>query len=253
MSSGEMSLTELLTFCSDLGFPGIDLTAYYFPGYPEVPQDQFLYELKRKATRLGLHISGTGVRNDFTVSDESKREADLAMVKNWIVAAAKIGAPIVRIFTGATPVPSSDWKEVAERTIPYIQQSVDFGAEHGVIVAIQNHNDFIQNAEQVDYLMKAIPSDWFGLILDIGSYADNDPYEEVRHNIGHAVSWQIKEKVNSKGTEEPVDLSRLFQIIGESDYHGYLPIETLGPGNAHEKVTTFSKSVQQAMKANGMT
>ncbi len=29
-------------------------------------------------------------------------------------------------------------------------------ARHGVIIAIQNHNEFVQSAEQVNYLMDAV-------------------------------------------------------------------------------------------------
>src|SRR6188474_265833 len=66
LTSGAMSINDMLSFCADKGFLAVDITAYYFPGYPVVPPDDFLYEVKRKAFRLGVEISGTGVRNDFT-------------------------------------------------------------------------------------------------------------------------------------------------------------------------------------------
>ena len=43
-----------------------------------------------------------------------------------------------------------------------------------------------------------------------------------------AVTWQIKEKVWTNGVEIPTDLERLAVIIRRS---GYLPLETLGPGD----------------------
>ena len=39
------------------------------PGYPKVPADEYLYNLKKKAYLNGVTISGTGVRNDFTLAD----------------------------------------------------------------------------------------------------------------------------------------------------------------------------------------
>ena len=59
LSSGKMTIQDMLTFCADKGFLAVDITAYYFPGYPAVPPDDFLYNIKRKAFSLGLEISGT--------------------------------------------------------------------------------------------------------------------------------------------------------------------------------------------------
>ena len=95
-----MTISDMLDFCADTGFEGVDITGYYFKGYPQVPSDEYLFEIKRKAFRLGLEISGTGVRNDFTIADKTKREQEVALVKNWIEVAAKIGAPVIRIFAG---------------------------------------------------------------------------------------------------------------------------------------------------------
>ena len=66
---GSMSVFDLLQFCADTGFEGVDITGYYLKGYPVVPSDEYLNSVKRAAFRLGLEISGTGVRNDFTIAD----------------------------------------------------------------------------------------------------------------------------------------------------------------------------------------
>src|SRR5690606_39492321 len=95
-------------------------------------------------------------------------------------------------------------------------------------VAVQNHADFIKSADHVQTLMQMVSSDWFGLILDTGSYTGEDPYGEIEKTVPFAVSWQVKELINKNGDEEPVDLDKLMGIIKTSTYRGYLPIETLG-------------------------
>ena len=84
LTKGKMTQDDMLDFCAKHNFDAVDLTAYYFPGYPAVPADEYLYHIKRKAFDLGLDISGTGVRNDFTDPDASKRKKDISLVKNWI-------------------------------------------------------------------------------------------------------------------------------------------------------------------------
>ena len=48
---------------------GFDPTGYFFPGYPERPADSYVDGLKKRAADLGVGISGTGVRNNFTTAD----------------------------------------------------------------------------------------------------------------------------------------------------------------------------------------
>lgn len=252
LTKQEMSLEELFDFCAEQGFRGVDLTAYYLKGYPEVPSDSYLYEVKRQALARGLHISGTGVRNDFTHEAPNKREKDKVLVKRWIVAAAKLGAPILRIFSGVQKVEAENWEAVAAWMVEDIKECVEFGAENGVLVAMQNHDDFITTAEQVNYLSQKVNSPWYGLVLDIGSYSVHEPYGEIEKSIQHAVSWQIKEMVNHFGEPKPVDLERLFKVIANSNYHGYLPIETLGPGDPKKKIGHFLSQVRLAMKECGL-
>ncbi|HRE50693.1 MAG TPA: sugar phosphate isomerase/epimerase family protein [Flavitalea sp.] len=247
LSEARMTLTDLLEFCADHDIDGVDLTGYYFPGYPEVPPDEYLYELKRKAFRLGVDISGTGVRNDFTHPDDAKREEDISRIRNWIIAASKIGAPVIRIFSGNTKYQGEGRKAILDRMAGEIRQCVEFGQKNGVIVAVQNHDDFLLNADQTIEILQKLSSPWFGLILDIGSFRRPDPYDEIARCIPYAVNWQIKEKVYPGGKEEKVDLKRLFGLINASGYRGYLPIETLGPGDPFEKVPAFLKEVKEAL------
>jgi sugar phosphate isomerase/epimerase len=86
-----------------------------------------------------------------------------------------------------------------------------------------------------------------GLNLDIGSYRQHDPYEEIQKNIDKAVTWQIKENVWIDGKETPTDFVKLFQIIKNAGYRGYLPLETLGPGNPYEKVPVLLEKVKSAL------
>lgn len=247
LSKGSLPSEELFDYCAKEGFAAVDLTAYYIPGYPEVPSDELLFGIKKMAHHRGLHISGTGVRNDFTLGDGDLLKREIDLVKRWVVAAAKLGAPVLRVFAGPRLKEGESWEEKAELVIGACRECARFAARHGVIVAMQNHNEFVQSAEQVDYLMDAVNEEWFGLVLDIGSYSQQDPYEEISRNIRHAVNWQIKENVNHFGTQKPVDLKRLMGIIRESDYQGYLPIETLGPGDPFEKVSRFLAKVRDAM------
>lgn len=247
LSKGTMNLDDMLEFCAGTIIQAVDLTGYYFPGYPEVPGDEYIYHIKNKAFRLGLDISGTGVRNDFTVSDPGKRKENLALIRNWIIVAEKLGAPVIRVFAGAGVPEGSTWPLTAESMIQDLKEIVDFGRQHGVIVGLQNHNDFIQTADDVQKIMRMFSSDWFGLILDTGSYRVGDPYKQIAETAKYAVNWQIKENVFIDGKEQPADLKRMIAGIKQSGYKGYLPIETLGEGDPKEKVNALLARLDAAL------
>lgn len=244
-----MNLDDLLDFCAEYNFEGIDLTGYYFPNYPQVPTDEYIYHIKRKAHLLGISISGTGIRNDFSNPDAAKRQADVQLIKNWIEVASKLGAPVIRIFAGViNPIKEYSWDTIATWMVKDIKECVEYGQKHGVIVAIQNHNDFIQTADHVIKIIEMVNMEWFGLILDTGSYRQGDPYQQIAQTIKYAVNWQVKENIFVNGVEVKTDLKRLFKIIKESGYRGYIPIETLGKGDPKVKVPKFIEEVREAMK-----
>ena len=239
-----MNLDDLLEYCAAQNFDAVDITAYYFPGYPEVPSDEYLYHIKQKAFLLGLDISGIGVRNDFTEPDSIKRWASVQLVKNWILAAEKLGAPVIRVFAGHVETPAEKRTEVFNFLVADMKECVQFGKEHGVVVAMQNHNDFVKTSTEVIEVMEAVDSEWFGLILDTGSYRSGDPYAQIAETIPYAVNWQLKEKIYVDGEEQDVDLPRLIKLIRDGGYRGYIPIETLGEGDPRVKVEKFFEKVK---------
>ena len=247
LRDGSMTIDDMLDFCAANGFYACDITAYYFPGYPEVCNDEFLYHTKHKAFNLGLEISGIGVRNDFAQSDPAKRKEHVTLVKNWIEAAEKLGAPVVRVFAGAALEDESKRPEVLEWMIKDMQECAAYGKAHGVMVAVQNHHDFLLTPQHTKELIEGVNSEWFGLILDTGGYRSGDPYQQIAASIDYAVNWQIKEKIFVNGEEVDTDMKKLAQVIKHSNYRGYLPIETLGAGDPKVKAKNLYASLNAAL------
>lgn len=249
LQDGKIDLFDVLDFCARYNFEGVDPTGYYFPGYPQVPSDSYINRFKREAFLRGIDISGTGVRNDFANPDKSAREADKQMIRKWVEASAKLGVNALRIFAGNNQHEGYPRDDVFRWMAEDIKECCRYGEEQGVMIALQNHNDFLKTAADVTRMFEMVDSPWLGLNLDIGSYRQHDPYEEIRKNIGLAVTWQIKELVWIEGKETPTDFLRLFRIIEKAGYRGYLPLETLGAGDPFEKVPVLLKNVKSALAA----
>jgi len=238
-----MSLEELFHFASRAGFTAVDLTAYYIPGYPQVPGDEALYEIKRMAFRTGISFSGTGVRNDFTLKDPEALAREIDLVKQWIVAASKLGAPNIRVFDGKAPSVANSSSATHQQVVDAFRECAWFGARYGVNVAFQNHHDFLRSTEEIIHIIQRVDSEWFGLMLDTGSVVGPDPYLEIEKLIPLAVTWQVKETIRRGKSFESLNVKRLMGLLHKHRYHGFLPLETLGEGDPRIKVKALYQKV----------
>ncbi len=246
LRDGSMTLADAVHFCAQHNVDALDPTGYYFPGYPQVPPDDYIYNLKRTAFVNGVAISGTGVRNNFAVADATARQNDVRMVKDWILVASKLGAPVIRVFSGPARPEGHSFDETVEWMAANFRECAAFGRDHGVVIALQQHNDCLKTAAETIRVIDAVGSDWFGCILDIGSLRSGDPYAEIEKLVPYAVSWQIKENVGRDGKEEPTDLAKIKAIIDRSGYRGYVPFEALGSGDPRVKVAGFLEKIRKA-------
>jgi sugar phosphate isomerase/epimerase len=257
-----ISLMALLDFAAKNGFDGIDVTGYFFPTYPAVPPDEYINNLKRKAFGLGLGISGTGVRNNFTTADKAERDASVKHIKEWVEVAAKLGAPVMRVFAD-TQMKAQTWQDVApgktrddvqKYIVEALTECTAQGKKYGVIIGVQNHGDFLQTADQQLALVNAVNSEWCGPIVDTGYYKTPDPYKDIAQVAPHAVNWQIKEHPLGQESEVRTDLIKLMKIVRASGYRGYLPIETLSKNKGADGydpftvVPAFVKQVREAIE-----
>jgi sugar phosphate isomerase/epimerase len=253
-----IDLFDLVDFCAKQNIDGLDPTGYFFPGFPDVPADAYIYDLKRRAFEVGVGISGTGARNNFTTSDKDKRAADVKIVKEWVEVASKLGAPVLRVFAD-TQMRAMTWHDVAkgynedqvrEWIADDLRECTAHGKEHGVIIGVQNHGDFLRTSDDLIKLIGLVDSPWCGAIVDTGYFRSPDPYADMEKVAPYAVNWQVKESAFGAASDIRLDLKRLLHIVRTSGYSGYLPIETLSvPGKPYDPYQTVPPFVQKLKEA----
>ena len=249
LTAGTMTLENVIEYCARTGFEGADITGYFFPGYPSVPSDEMVYSLKRKAFRNGIGISGMGIRTDFTLPDPEKRAGEKKVAKDWIKVAEKLGSPSLRVFTGKMTEGNQSWDERAKWMAEDIRECAEFGKQHGVMIAVQNQNDFLKTADEIIKLLGMIAHDWVGALIDNGSVRTADPYGDIAKLAKYAISWQLKELMWIDDKQVDTDFIKLVGIIKKSGYKGYLPIETLGEGDMVLKAESHMKKVRAGINA----
>lgn len=232
-----ITLDGVLEFAAKCKFAAFDPTGYFFPGYPKVPEDAYVDHLKNHAADLGIALSGTGVRNNFTTADKAVRATGIAHIKEWVEVAARLGVPVIRVFAD-TQMKAQTWhtvsngasrNDVLDWIASALKECADHGKQYKVKIGVQNHGDFVATGEQQLELIKAVGSPWCGPIVDTGYYKTPDPYVDIALVAPHAINWQVKQSVFGEDSEVPTDMIRLLKIVRKSGYKGFLPIETLSP------------------------
>jgi sugar phosphate isomerase/epimerase len=257
-----ISLIGVVEFAARNKFDGVDPTGYFFPGYPKVPADSYVDSLKKRAADLGLGISGTGVRNNFTTVDAEVRKQGVQHIKEWVEVAARLGAPVIRVFAD-TQMRAQTWETVSEghtraQVQEWIAAALKECAEHAgkfkVKIGVQNHGDFLKTGQNLLDLIKAVGSEWCGPIVDTGYFKTDDPYADIALVAPHALNWQVKQSVLGEESEVPTDMVKLLKIVRNSGYSGYLPIETLSPqGKPYDPFTVVPAFLKQLQAAIAQT
>ncbi|WP_298550266.1 sugar phosphate isomerase/epimerase family protein [uncultured Algibacter sp.] len=248
LRSGEMTFFDMMEFCAEIGMDAVDLTGYYFPSYPQIPENKKLFTLKRKALDLGLDIAWTGVRNNFVTPDINARNTDKTLIKNWLEVSSKLGATIMRVFTGRNKSENYTKDEIKEWLINDYKTCAKYGEEHGVIVGLQNHDEFLFTSDEIIDIIERVNSEWFGLVLDCGSLPSDSTYAEIEKLAPYANYWFVKEHVKTKdSTKVPANLKRIAKIIKDSNYQGYVSFESLSDGDPKEIIKDMFNTFKSAL------
>lgn len=222
LAEAKMTLDDFIRFCADLDLDGCEPTSYYFPANVT---PEYLMHLKELSFRLGLDISGTAIGNDFCMPSGPEREQQLADAREWIDHAARLGAPVIRIFAGKVPEGLSE-EEALANCIEGINVSLDYAAQRGVFLALENHGGITATSDQLLRIVEGVKSSpWFGVNFDSGNFRTADPYAELERIAPYAVNAQVKVSIHPDGQKQPADFGRIVEILRSANYRGYLVLE----------------------------
>lgn len=223
ISKADMSIEKFVDYCTTQGLQAAELTGYYFP--KEVTPE-YLANLKQYTHRMGVSISGTAIGNDFCLPEGDARRQQLQDCRNWVDYAAMMGAPVIRIFAGK--VPKGDTEQAAvRRCVAGINESVEYAASKGVILALENHGGITATPNQMLGIIKQIDdSSFFGVNFDSGNFATEDPYADLARIAPYAVNAQIKVMMRKPDRSKyPADLERVVDLLIEAKYRGFVTLE----------------------------
>jgi sugar phosphate isomerase/epimerase len=240
-----MTLFEFIDFAAELPLDAVELTSYYFAETTE----EYLDKLKAHAAKRKLAISGVPVGNTFTLKDDSKRAAQVQLVKDWTARAARLGAKTVRIFAGNLEK-GETLADAQKRVVDAINECCATAEKLGVYLALENHGGITDTPEHLLDLVKPIKSLALGVNIDTGNFNTPDPYADIARIAPYGVVSQVKTEVNPKGKKkEEADLGRVVKVLKDANFHGYVALEYEAREDAKTAVPRYVKELRKLINA----
>ncbi len=145
----DLDLLAFLHKAAELGYPAVELMGKR-PHLSVVDADEHLMDqVRTTATELGLQIATIAGYTNFTLGRGSEVpgvEIQVAYVRWLAQAAQKLGAKIVRVFTGyftQPDAPAADW----DVCVQAVRECAEVATQYGVVLGVQNHHDVAVGVE----------------------------------------------------------------------------------------------------------
>lgn len=250
-----LDLVEFLHRAADLGYSAVELMGKR----PHLSildcSDSYLDQLRTTADSRRIEIATVAGYTDFTLAMERETpavEIQVAYVERLAELAARLGARIVRIFTGYTTA-LEDGQRDWERCVRAVRECAERVERHGVILGLQNHHDIGVSWEAYDEFLRDVAHPNCRPMFDPWSVALHgaDLYETARHFAPRMIQTTLADYVRlPRFAYQPglvnyqplaaqvravplgegfLDLDGFFRGLREGGFRGYVAYEMCSP------------------------
>lgn len=238
-----MTYADLIRLAADLGADGIDMTTYWLPD----TEDATLFALKKAAYLAGISIYTIGIRARMAQPTPELQNTEVELVRKWLDVAQRMGAEHIRVFGGAVPKGATDDQAVAW-AVETLKRCADDAAKKGIILGLEDDGGITTDAKRTVEIVTKVNSPWSRINLDVGNFRD-DGYSQIAMCAPYATNVHWKADVHVGGKAEPINASRVLDILLRANYRGYLAIEYEANDNPMTAVPQLLSGMKAAIQA----
>jgi sugar phosphate isomerase/epimerase len=244
LDAKKMNLEEIMKFSANkLKVGGFEILGEYLPSL----ETKDLMALKKLATQLHLTICAISAPfNNFAQDKEEALNEQIATVNKYLDVAYQLGTPVLKLFAAwAKP---EDKARLWPNVVKGLKACAAHAEELGIILTFEphNHGGFPATADDTIKLLKDVNSPYFRLLLDTGNYLDKDMYQAIEKTIPWADYMHIKvHEVTDDGKIQQFDYDRIFKIIQDANYRGFMSVEYEGEGDELKYIPIAIESVKK--------
>lgn len=230
----------------ELGITGLDYCSMFFAD--KAKDQNFLKDLRQRSADVGCYnlrimVDGEGVLGDLNNDIRTKA---IENHYKWIDAAATLGCPMIRVNVEGEGSP----QDVATAAVDSLGRLIDYGRKQHIDVIVENHVGISCNAAWLAGVMKQLNSPHGGTLADFGNFCVNrtkpetmdiagymktkcleeyDRYKGITELMPYAKGVHAKTHLfNPDGTDQETDFHRMFKIIKDAGFTGWVSVEYEG-------------------------
>ena len=232
--AGKLDMLTIPAFYKEQGIPGISYNDMFF----KTVDDAFIDEVKAAVKKAGRVVTCYVIEGNLALADEAKRKEQTEADKKKMRAAARLGAPVVRINVGATGRENADDTLGVERVVKiFNEELVPLAKELKIRISMENHGGVSKTAANIVKIIQATDPKWVGALVDFGNFPLEHKYEEVETVAPYALVTHVKVNVfDDKGEAADYDFPRVLGTLKKNHYKGPISIEYEGKGDPVEGV-----------------
>ncbi|HEY2013407.1 MAG TPA: sugar phosphate isomerase/epimerase family protein [Bryobacteraceae bacterium] len=243
LETGKMTYEDCVRYIADLGLEGMDLTSYWVPPLltfkpgipsqqisemvrqtPANPTNQWLNSLRTTAYKNNVPVYSVGSPVKMAQPTTELRQKEIAFAKKWIDIADRLGAGHVRVFGGGIAKGATEAQAV-EWAVEVYKPALDYAGSKGIVLGLEDDDELTRSSEQIFTILKKVDHPFARINLDCGNFR-KDGYKEVERCAPFAAATHVKTNMSSpEGKREEADWPKLFGILANGGYRGYVSIE----------------------------
>ena len=254
----------------ELGFDAIEYVNQLY----QIDQANQLASIKSLVAELKKRSSDQGVKNvqimvdnegSLCATDKKQRQEALSKHKLWIDASAELGCVSTRLnLFGDSEKDPARWKDLSVESLTILS---DYAAPAGINVVVENHGGLSSDGTKLADVMKTVDRKNCGTLPDFGNFCvkreggaqwgaacveQYDIYKGTEELMPYAKGVSAKTfDFKPDGTEATIDYPRMFRIIRDSGFNGYIGIEYEGDHLGEEEgIIATRKLLEMVMPAN---
>ncbi len=259
----------------EMGITGLDYCSMFFAD--KAKDSDYLNDLKKRSAdngsyNLRIMVDGEGVLGDL---NDSVRLKAVENHYKWMDAAATLGCPMIRVNVEG----EGDKDAVAKAAVDSLDRLIEYGRKQNIDVIVENHVGISCNAGWLAAVMKQVNTPHCGTLADFGNFCINRTKPETNDIAGYMKTKCLEEydrykgiaelmpfakgvhakshMFDAKGNDTETDFYRMFKIIKDSGFKGWVSVEYEGglfkmykPGSPYlgdyEGVAATKKLVEKA-------
>jgi sugar phosphate isomerase/epimerase len=252
-----MTYEDAVRTVADLGLEGLDLTGYWVPPLlkfpagirsqvisemvretPANPTTQWMASLRNTAYKNGVHVYSVGSPVKMAQPTPELRQKEVAFAKKWIDIAEHLGAGHVRVFAGSIPTGATE-EQAVDWCVAVFKQALDYAGSKGILLGVEDDDEMTRTSDQLLNILKKADHPFARINCDCGNFR-KDGYKEVERVAPYAAATHVKTNMSTPdGKREPADWVKLFGILANGGYRGYVSIE-MEPNDTDNPVPRYA-------------